>query len=178
MVDSAIYPSMAAGYIAKTLLHSQHPHRRSMETALAQTIIVIITLTQCAGTRFLSAFSNTLALLSLAPSLVWMLWAGAAHVHSLTPLTLQAVLCYNTIPLTHLCISPDPIRFPRFSPPATSPSLPQTSPLLYPAKQTGRRCCLGAYGCTTGIELEKGFMVSLQACLPRSLMRIHTCKHP
>ncbi len=79
IVDSAIYPTMASGYITKTLLHV-HNHRRLVQVAIAQSIIVVITLTQCLGTQFLSAFSNALALISLAPSIIWLVWGAVTHV--------------------------------------------------------------------------------------------------
>ena len=79
IVDSAIYPTMASGYITKTLLHV-HQHRRLVEIAIALGIIALITLTQCIGTQFLSAFSNTLAVVSLAPSILWLVWGAATYV--------------------------------------------------------------------------------------------------
>ncbi len=79
VVDSAIYPSMAAGYISKTFLHLDDDER-VVKVAIAQGIIVLITIMQCLGTQFLSAFSNALAVISLTPSLLWLIWGAVSKV--------------------------------------------------------------------------------------------------
>jgi amino acid transporter len=80
IVDSAIYPSMAAGYITAAFFDSHSRYQGLIEAAIAQGIIVAITIAQCFGTEVLSTFSNTIALISLTPSLVWIAWAGIANV--------------------------------------------------------------------------------------------------
>jgi amino acid transporter len=46
IVDSAIYPTMAAGYITRAFLHTHAAHNRFTQVAIAQAIIVAITITQ------------------------------------------------------------------------------------------------------------------------------------
>jgi len=78
--------------ITTTIITTITTTSRLIQTAIAQAIIIIIAITQCIGSNFLSAFSNTLALLSLTPSLLWLLWAASLHfadMHSL-PLTFDA----------------------------------------------------------------------------------------
>jgi amino acid transporter len=124
IVDSAIYPTMASGYITKTFLHVHH-HRRVVEIAIAQGIIVVVTLLQCLGTHFLSSFSNALALISLAPSLLWLVWGSVRDVNdsfSQSFLTQVLRIKSNTLQVPHMTTLP--LSFPPCNTTASSPLAP------------------------------------------------------
>lgn len=83
VIDSAVYPCLAATYLSDAVPVDNFPAgRRVAENLIAMLIIILVTCIKLAGSNVLVAFSTLLMVLSLIPCALYICWGFTVQMPS------------------------------------------------------------------------------------------------